>query len=327
MIPSVPLAFPRAAIVGTGSYLPQKKLTNWDLQQMVATSDEWIVTRSGIRERRIAEAHETTSVMATEAARQALAAAGARPEYLDLIILATITPDKRFPATACYVQAALGATNATAYDINGACSGFLFGLRAANAEIRAGSANRVLVIGAEKLSGIVDYTKRETCVLFGDGAGAAYLERTDADKGIIAVDTYTDGRLADMLRCDFGGTIEMNGKETFVHAVKKLYGAAEAMLLKCGDECAGKQVRWCIPHQANQRITLAAQEKFAKSDIPHAKDMTVYSNIAYRGNTSAASIPIALDECRRQGHITPDDYVLLAAFGAGATWASALVKF
>ena len=326
---------PIAQITGTGRYCPARVLTNADLEKLVETSDQWIQERSGIRERRISEAHETIAFMATEAAGEALGDAGIGPEELDAIILATASPDRLLPATSCDLQASLGAFNAAAFDIDAACSGFLYGLTVGEGLMSAGNARTVLVVGAERLSTIVNYQDRSTCILFGDGVGVAVLQPADDDgRGLLSTYVKSDGRLADLLHRPSGGSvrpvdasvladqshmIQMAGREVFKHAVRSMSDACDHALERAG--LTADQIDLLIPHQANVRI-IDATAKHA--GIPADK---VYINVDRYGNTSAASIPIALDECVRDGRIKQGDIVLLVAFGAGFTWASCAVRW
>ena len=327
-----PLSIP-CRIVGLGSYVPQKVLSNADLEKLVETSDEWITTRTGIKERRIASANESTSDLATNAARRALAAAKIRPEELDLIIVATVTPDMLFPSTACLVQDRLGARQAAAFDIEAACSGFIYGLEIGRQFIASGTYRKVLVIGAEKLSSIVNWKDRNTCVLFGDGAGAAVLVPHEEAGRIWTVCLGADGSKGSLLYVPAGGSrtpatketveqalhfIHMNGRETFKYAVQAMYGAAKAVLEKSRIEI--DQVKCIIPHQANRRIIDAVVTRLG------AKPDQVFVNLDKYGNTSAASVAIAFDEAVREGVIEEGDLVLLVAFGAGFTWGAALIE-
>ncbi len=325
-------------IAGTGSYLPERILTNADLQHMVDTSDEWITTRTGIKERRIAAEGQSTSDMAAEAARRAMESANVTADDLDLIIVATVSPDMFFPATACLVQDKIGARNAIAFDISAACSGFLFAMQVARHFINTGNRRTVLVIGAEKLSSLVNWDDRNTCVLFGDGAGAAVLKRIDngGDQPGRVVSTVmgTDGSLAHLLRVPGGGaacpitpdnadqrlnTIHMEGRETFKHAVTRMCHASEEALAKAGLKAS--DVTLLIPHQANHRIISAIGERLG---VPAER---TFVNLDRYGNTSAATIPIALDEARRSGRLKRGDIVLLVAFGGGFTWASSVIAW
>jgi len=321
-------------IIGTGVGIPTGVLTNQDLEKIVDTTDEWIRERTGMESRRIIEEGRYTSDLCTDAALLALQDAKMKPEELDMIILATVSGDVGFPATACFVQKNIGAFNASAFDVAAACSGFIYGLATADAFIRSGMARNVLVIGGETLSRITDYTDRTTCVLFGDGAGAAVLTASDGDRGIMATLLGTDGRHTDLLHVSGLGTknlpsvesiqarlhyIKMEGRDVFKHAVTAM-GAASVKILEL-DDIASDQVDLLIPHQANLRIIEATAKRIS---IPMDR---VFINLNKYGNTSAASIPIALDEARKTGRLSPGRTVVLVAFGAGLTWASAAVKF
>jgi 3-oxoacyl-[acyl-carrier-protein] synthase-3 len=326
---------PVAELVGTGRYTPSKVLSNADLEKMVDTSDEWIRERTGIRERRIAEPHETVAYMSKMAAEQVLEEAGIGPEEIDAIVLGTASPDRLLPATACDLQAILGAKNAAAFDIQAACSGFLYGLSVAEGLIASGMAEHVLVVGAERLSTITDYQDRSTCILFGDGAGATLVRRaTDGRRGILSGYLKSDGTLAELLYRPGGGGchppdekllaersyyIKMAGREVFKSAVKSMADACDRALERAG--LSSEEIDLMIPHQANIRI-IEATAKHA--GVPMDK---VYVNIDRYGNTSAASIPIALDECVRCGRIREGSNVLLVAFGGGFTWASMVVRW
>lgn len=324
----------RSRIIATGSYVPEKVLTNHDLEKMVETSDEWITERTGIKERRIASEQQAASDLAYEASRVALERAGLKPEDIDLIILGTVTGDMLFPATACLVQDKLGAKNAAAFDVNAGCSGFMYGLYVADGLIRAGLNKRVLVIGSEILTKITDWEDRTTCVLFGDGAGAVIIEPAEGDRGIISVRIYSDGSMWELLHMPGGGSrnpatedtvknrlhyIKMKGNETFRVAVRKL----EDLVVKAIEEKVldPSQLSLFIAHQANLRIIQATADRLGLSKEK------VYVNLDRYGNTSAASIPIALDEAVTMGRIKEGEYVFLDAFGAGLTWASALIKW
>lgn len=321
-------------IWGTGSAAPERVLTNSDLERMVDTSDEWIRTRTGIRERHIAGDETATSDMALAAGRRALDAAGLPPEALDLIVVATVTPDMSFPSAANVVQDRLGARRAAAFDLAAACSGFLYGLDVAWAAIATGRYRHALVVGAESLSKITDYTDRSTCVLFGDGAGAAVLGPVREGYGILSTHLGSDGSLGHLLYLPAGGSrrpassqtvserlhyIRMEGNEVFKIAVRTMGEAAEEALRRA--RVPIDQVRWFIPHQANVRIIDAAAKRLA---MPEEK---VVVNIDRYGNTSSASIGIALDEVARAGRIAPGDHLLFAAFGAGLTWGAAVVRW
>jgi 3-oxoacyl-[acyl-carrier-protein] synthase-3 len=324
----------RAAILGTGRAYPAGILTNADLESIVETSDDWITSRTGIKERHKAADGEYTSMFAVAAARQAIERARIDPIDIGLIICATVTPDQILPSTACLIQAELGANRAAAFDIAAACSGFLYGLTMANQMIRSGQTRHALVIGAEILSRYVDFKDRSTCVLFGDGAGAAVLGPTEEDRGILATRIYSDGRFAEQLYSPGGGTripptaetlagglhfFKMKGNELFKVAVRSMADVSREVLEEAGYKA--DDVKLFIPHQANQRITDAVADRL-KVD-----DSIVYSNIAHHGNTSSASIPIALDECIEMGKVGDGDLVLLASFGGGVTWGGVLVKW
>ena len=321
-------------VFGTGSYAPETVLTNQDLEKMVETSDDWIVERTGIRERRIADKETASSDMAFEAAKKALKAASLRPSQLDLIVVATITPDMMFPATACILQAKLGARKAIAFDISAACSGFIFALAAADNFIKSGLYKNALVVGAETLSKITDWTDRKTCVIFGDGAGAVVIGPSENECGIYSAHLHTNGKQGDLLYIPGGGSrhpvsphsiesrmhfIKMRGNETFKIAVRALEEvvneALDANGLKASD------IDMVVPHQANLRIIQATAKRLG---IPMEK---VVVTIDRYGNTSAASIPIAIDEAVRDGRIAPGKNVILEAFGGGLSWASALIKW
>lgn len=320
-----------ARIAGTGSFLPSRVLTNQDLERMVDTSDEWIVERTGIRERRISSAEQAASDLAYEASVKALEDAGLEARELDAILVGTVTGDYAFPSTGCILQERLGAKNAFAYDFGAACSGFLYGLLQAQAFIRSESCHRVLVIGVETLSKVVDWTDRNTCVLFGDGAGAAVIEA--GVPGILALRVRSDGALSDIISLPAGGSrtpitpeliaerknrIQMRGNETFKVAVK----AMESVLLEVVQEAGIRQseIDLLIPHQANMRIIQALGKRL---EVPEER---VYVNVDRYGNTSAATIPIAIDEARRTGRIGPGSLVVVAAFGSGVTWGAAVIR-
>ena len=324
----------RSRIVSTGSYVPEKVLANSDLEKMIETSDEWIIERTGIKERRIADESQAASDLAYEAAKKALKGADLKPEDLDLIIVTTVTGDMPFPSTACILQDKLGAKKATAFDINAACSGFLYGLYVADSFIKSGIHKRILVVGTEVLSKITDWDDRTTCILFGDGAGAVIIEPTEEDRGVISMHIHSDGSMWDLLNMPGGGSrnpaskdsiekrlhfIKMKGNEIFKVAVRKLEDLAVKILKE--NKLEPSQISLFIPHQANLRIIQAIAERLG---IPMEK---VYINIDRYGNTSAASIPIALDEAVRAGKVKDGDYILLEAFGGGLTWASALIKW
>lgn len=322
-----------AIIAGTGSYLPERRLTNDDLAKLVDTNDEWIVQRTGIRERRIAAKDESTASMATAAARRALDAAGITAKDLDLIICATITPEMQFPATACFVAASLGLNSTPAFDITAACSGFIYALETAANFVKSGRYGNILVIGAETLSRITDYTDRGSCILFGDGAGAVVLQRSgDARRGVIYSSLHADGNGWSMLHCEPGSRhpldaealalrkqyMKISGREVYKFAVQRFHELIEDAMRKC--ELSVADVSLIIPHQVNQRIIDSAMERL------HLPPEKAFVNIHKYGNTSAASIPIALDEAWRCGRISTGDLIVFAAFGAGLTWANAVVR-
>jgi 3-oxoacyl-[acyl-carrier-protein] synthase-3 len=322
------------AIAGTGSYAPEKVLTNADLEKIVDTTDEWIVTRSGIRERHIARADEATSDMATIAAQRAMEQAGVVAADLDLIIVATITPDMVFPSTACFVQNQLGAKNATCFDLEAACSGFLFGVNTASQFIKTGAVRTALVIGAEKLSGVIDWKDRTTCVLFGDGAGAVVLQACEAPRGILSTVTGSDGSLTELLNLPGGGsrhpvspqTIEqrlhymkMVGKDVFKHAVRAMSEAGRKAIEQSG--LTIDQITCVVPHQANMRIVEAIRDRMG------VEPDRFFVNLDRYGNMSAASIPVALDEATRMGRIKRGDPILLVAFGGGFTWGAMVIRW
>ena len=319
----------RSVVVGYGGYLPAKVMTNADLSSLVDTTDDWIVERTGIRERHIAGPDEKTSDLAIEACRAALQDAGLGPDAIDLIVLATATPDLTFPATAARVQAALGVTQGAAFDIQAVCSGFVFALAAADNALVRGQAKRALVIGAETFSRILDWTDRGTCVLFGDGAGAVVLEAQDEatakNRGVMSTFIRTDGRHHDLLYVDGGpsqtqsvGHLRMVGNAVFRMAVEHISGAMVEACARAG--VALSEVDWFVPHQANQRILDGVARKLG---IPPQK---VVSTVALHGNTSAASVPLALAAARADGRIKTGDLVLVEALGGGLTWGAALFR-
>lgn len=324
----------RPGILGVGRFVPEHVLTNHDLEKMVDTSDEWITTRTGIRERRIAPPGMATSDMAIGAAKAAMDMAGVCAEELDVIIAATVTPDMLFPSTACLVQAALGAWRAAAFDLSAGCSGFVYALSVASQYVAAGAAKRVLVMGAETLSRITDYEDRNTCVLFGDGAGAAVIGAKDGNGGILAFDLGADGGGADLLCVPAGGSrkpttaetlasrghfIKMEGKQVFRFAIRVVEESVITVLKKAGADVG--DIDLFIPHQANVRIIDYAVEKLG---IPREK---VFVNLDRYGNTSAASIPIALSEAVEQGRVGPGSLVVMVGFGAGLTWGSCALRW
>ena len=324
----------RAGVLGTGHSYPEGILTNEELETIVETSDEWITTRTGIKQRRKAAPHEYTSMFAVRAARQAIERARLDPADIDLLLCATVTPDQILPSTGCIVQAELGANNAAAMDIVAACSGFLYGVSLADSMIKTGQVRHVVVVGAEILTQYVDYTDRQTCVLFGDGAGAAVLGPVDTGRGILASKIKSDGRYEEQLFSPGGGTrrkptaetlaagdhyFKMKGNELFKVAVRSMAEISREVLEQAGVK--SDDISLFIPHQANQRITEAVADRLNV-------DMSrVYSNIAVHGNTSSASIPIALDECVEAGRIKEGDLVLMASFGGGATWGAVLMRW
>lgn len=322
------------SVTGVGSYVPSRILTNADLEKMVETSNEWILTRTGIRERRIAADDEFTSDMAVLAANRAMEMAGVTADQIDLIIVATITPDMPFPNTACLVQRKLGARRAAAFDVEAACSGFIYAMEIGQQFITSRTYDTVLIIGAEKLSTIVDWTDRNTCVLFGDGAGAAILQNRTDSHGLLTAVMGADGNNADLLYMPGGGSrcpattdsvaarqhyLRMTGKETFKNAVQAMYGAAKEALKQC--EIDITQIKCVIPHQANQRIIDAVGDRLG------AKPEQLFINLDRYGNTSAASVAIALDEAVSSGRVQRGDLVLIVAFGAGLTWAAAVIEW
>lgn len=324
----------RSRISGTGRSLPERVLTNFDLEKMVDTTDEWITTRTGIRERRIAREDEYLSQFAAEAGRQALAMAGVDAGEVDLIIVATVTPDQPIPATACFVQHALGAKKGAAFDMAAGCSGFIYALSVADQYIRNGAAKHALVIGGEVLSKFVDWKDRATCVIFGDGAGAVLLSAEESDRGLLATSLHADGANADFITLPGGGskvpvshamidanlhTIKMKGNETFKVAVRAIESACREALDLAG--LPPSAVRWFVPHQANTRIISAVASRLGWPEE------IIYLNIDRIGNTSAGSIPIALDELVRDGKVGPGDVLVFSAFGAGLTWGSAAVRW
>jgi 3-oxoacyl-[acyl-carrier-protein] synthase-3 len=321
-------------ITGTGFAVPDKIMTNKDFEKIVETSDEWITERTGMKERRIGEPGTVTSDLCAEAAKKAMAEANLAPEDIDVIIIGTVTGDEHFPSAACYVQDKLGATNAAAFDVSAACSGFLYAVTIADNFIASGSHKNILVIGGEMLSRITDYSDRRTCVLFGDGAGAAIVQPSDGKRGIIKTYIGSDGHLADLLHMPGGGSkhptteetvkerlhyIKMEGPEVFKAAVKTMGGAAVHVLKEAG--MTSKDLDMLIPHQANIRIINATAKRIR---LPLEK---VFVNVQKYGNTSAASIPIALAEAREQGQLESGNTCLMVAFGGGFTYGAVLAKF
>lgn len=321
----------RSTVTGCGSYLPDNVLTNDDLARQVDTSDEWIVQRTGIRQRHIAAEGEVTSDLALEAARRALESAGRKAEDIDTIILATATPDNTFPATSVTVQAKLGITQGFAFDVQAVCSGFVYAMTTADAYIRAGVSERCLVIGAETFSRILDWEDRTTCVLFGDGAGAVVLEKTggtgtNADRGILTSHLRSDGRHKEKLYVDGGpsstqtvGHLRMEGREVFKHAVGMITDVIEDAYAATG--LTSEDLDWFVPHQANKRIIDASAKKLG---IAPEK---VVTTVQLHGNTSAASIPLALDTALKDGRVKNNDLVMLEAMGGGFTWGSVLLRW
>jgi 3-oxoacyl-[acyl-carrier-protein] synthase III len=322
------------SISGVGAYVPAKILSNADLEKMVDTSDEWITTRTGIKERHIAAENEFTSDLGAEAARRAMKMAGVTAEQIDLIIVATITPDMPFPSTACLIQHKLGAKRAAAFDLEAACSGFIYALEIGQQFIMSRTYETVLVIGAEKLSAITDWKDRNTCVLFGDGAGAAILQNRQGAHGLLTAVMGADGGKADLLFMPGGGSrcpatvdslnarmhyLRMEGKETFKNAVQAMQTAAEEALRRC--EMNISQIKCIIPHQANRRIIDAVGDRLG------AKPEQLFVNVDKYGNTSAASVGIALDEAVATGRVQRGDLILLVVFGAGLTWGAAVIEW
>ncbi len=322
-------------IIGTGSCLPEKILTNHDLEKLVETSDEWITERTGIKERRVSAIDEPTSMLAEKAARRAMEMAEVTADELDLIICATMTPDTRMPNMGCQVQARLGAKGCPAFSIEVACSGFLYALKIASDMIRCGTFRTVLVVAAEELSKVTDWTDRNTCVLFGDGAGAVVLRQVPAAQTTIISSTIgADGRHVDLLIIPAGGTrmplttelleqhmdcIKMSGKEVFKLAVENMLGSCQRVLKEAG--LTVNDLRWLVPHQANTRIIQAIGKRL------EIADEKVFVNLDKYGNTSAATIPIALDEIVRSGRLQHGDNVLLTAFGGGLTWGAMILRW
>jgi 3-oxoacyl-[acyl-carrier-protein] synthase-3 len=322
------------SIIGTGSYLPERILSNADLEKLVETSDEWIISRTGIKERRIAAENEHTSDLAAKAAQAALDNAGITADEIDLILVATVTPDMFFPSTACFVQQKIGAKNAACFDLSAACSGFLYAIEVAQQFITSHTYDTILVIGADKLSSIIDWTDRNTCVLFGDGAGAAVLRHRGGGHGVISTFMASDGGLSDILYIPGGGSrfpmtkenadsrlncIKMNGKETYKHAVISMLDASHKVLAEANLDT--DDLACVIPHQANLRIIEAIAERMK---LPIERFVV---NLDRYGNTSAAAVAIALDEANRTGRMKVGDYVLLVVFGGGLTWASSVIQW
>ena len=317
----------RSHILSTGSYLPEKIMTNHDLSKIVDTSDEWIFQRSGIKSRRIAADNQSTSDMAIKAARAAIERAGIHPNDIDGIIVATTTPDQTFPSVAVSVQAALGVPVGIAFDVQAVCTGFIYALSVADNFIKVGQLKRVLVIGAEKMSSVLNWSDRKTCVLFGDGAGAVILEAQEGsdDTGILSTHLYANGTMRDLLYTDGGvsttgnsGHIVMQGREVFKHAVRLMADAVNVAL--DANNLSADQIDWLVPHQANLRIIESTAKKLS---MPMER---VIVSVEEHGNTSAASIPLAFDGAVRDGRIKKGDLVLFEALGGGLTWGSALLR-
>ncbi len=323
-----------AKIVGIGYYLPERILSNFDFEKMVDTTDEWIVTRTGIRERHIAAEDQASSDLAYEASKKALDEAGVDPVEIDLIIVGTVTPDMPFPSAACVLQDRLGAVKAAAFDVTAACSGFIYGISVAHSMISHGKNNTVLVVGVETLSRILDYEDRATCVLFGDGAGAAVLKPCPAGEGILSTFMQSDGSYAELLYLPAGGSrrplteerlrnreqyVKMKGDGLFKYAVRAMVDASKAVLKEAG--LKSKDIDFLVPHQANVRIIEGVRQRLK---LPEEK---VVVNIDHVGNTSAASIPIALAEAKERGDIKKGDTILMVGFGGGLTWGAVLMKY
>ena len=323
-----------ARIIGTGSYAPNKVITNHDLEKLVETSDAWIMERTGIKERRIADKHQTTSDLAYEASQKALKAAGLGARDLDLILVATMTPDTILPSTGCVLQEKLGAKKAAAFDISAACSGFIYGMSIASAFIQSGTYKNILLVGAEILSRYTDWEDRTTCILFGDGAGAVVIQRHAGKRGILSTHLHSDGSFGDLIRVPAGGAshpashdtirkrmhfIRMRGNETFKAAVRALEAVVQETLEH--NKVKPEDIDYLVPHQANLRIILAMAQRL---NMPMEK---VVLTLPKYGNTSAASIPMALDEAVRDGRIKENHLLLFEAFGGGLTWASALIRW
>lgn len=321
-----------ARIIGCGSYLPEKVLSNEDLESMVETSDEWIVTRTGIKERRVASAQEHTSKMGIEAAKKAIESAKIDPKKIDLIIVATCTPDYLFPSTGALIQREIGAENAAAFDLQAACTGYLFAISIAKSYIESGNYSNILVVAAEKISSIVDYQDRNTCVLFGDGASAAVISNEGKGLEIRNVSLGTDGNHAELLILPGGGSripptqqsvdkkmhfLKMEGREVFKHAVRIMESAAKTCLKRVG--VTENDISWLVPHQANIRIISAIAKRFDLSPE------SVYRTVHKYGNTSASGVAIALDELLNEKKISKGDNILLVAFGSGLTWGASLL--
>ncbi len=319
-----------AKVTGCGSYLPEKIVTNDELSKTIETNDQWIRERTGIGQRHIAADGEMTSDLATKAAQKAIDDAGITADDIDLIMVATTTPDKTFPSTAAYVQAKIGNKNAAAMDLQAVCSGFVYGLHLADALIQTGSHKTILLIGAEAMSRVLDWTDRRTCILFGDGAGAFVIQAAegikDKDSGILHTQIHCDGSFADILTTDGGtafnqqaGTIFMEGGEVFRHAVSKMSGASKQALE--ATRLTADEVDWVVPHQANQRILLSCAKKLGVGEDK------LISMVEHHANTSSASIPLAIDAAYRDGKIKDGNILLLPALGAGLTWGSCIIRW
>jgi 3-oxoacyl-[acyl-carrier-protein] synthase-3 len=321
------------SIIGTGSYVPEKVLTNKDLESIVDTSDEWIYSRTGMRERHIAAADQASSDLGAEAAKKAIADAGISAEDIDLIIVATLSPDMFFPSTACFVQEKIGAKNAFCYDLGAACSGFLYAMDTARAQIAAGAVKTVLVIGSEKMSTFIDWEDRSTCILFGDGAGAIVLQAGGEGRGVMQSVMGSDGSLSHLLSTPGGGSrnpmshemidkkehfLKMEGREVFKHAVKRMSDTVLQVLEK--NEISSDEVKCFIPHQANIRIIDAISKRLGVGD-------RMYSNVEKYANTSSAALAIALDEAVKDGTISKGDLVVLTVFGGGFTWGANILEW
>lgn len=321
-------------ISGTGHYVPEKILTNEDLEQLVDTSDEWITTRTGIKERRISNKNQTTSDLAVNAANKALKDSGVKPEEIDCIIVATVTPDMGFPSVACLVQEKIGAVNASAFDIEAACTGFLYGITIGQQFIQTNFYSKILVIGAETLSKITDYEDRNTCILFGDGAGAVVLEKGEEGRGILACKLGADGSGGKLLTCPGGGSlhpatydtvknklhyIKMDGNEVFKFAIKKMTSSASEVIEEAN--LAIEDIAYIIPHQANIRIIESSAKRLKVSMDK------VFVNLEKYGNMSAASIPVALDEAVKSKRVKKGDNIVLVGFGGGLTWGAATIRW
>lgn len=325
---------PHVMIAGTGSYLPERILTNAELETMVDTNDEWITARTGMRERRIARPDEATSDMAIQAARRAMASAAVSAEEIDLVLVATCTPDMAFPSTACLLQAALGVQKALCFDLSAACSGFLYGLETARAMMQSGLYRTVLLVGADKMSSVTDWEDRGTCILFGDGAGAVILKQSVTHRGVIATVSGADGSLGDLLMIPGGGsrmpataetlatrqhTVKMAGNNVFKHAVRCMTESVQTVLKKAGLQ--SDDVTWVIPHQANMRIIQAISDRIG---VPMDRFIV---NLDRYGNTTAATVPVALDEGVGDGRIQRGDILLMVVFGGGFTWGATVLEY